>query len=285
MNNISDEVFNIIFKNAKVSYAESDEPFSEFKKLLRYHCSDIPSAPRYLFDSDAVYFYNFDEKVSAVGSKRERRFMAERGDVMTTLWTPLTYFLGMNRTGRISGKSTRSVALIIENLRSESAFLLFDYFSRNYATRGNSLLLPDSKNSLGKRNLNPDKFMTSEDKIDQFLYFCLNGELLEYFENSSSNLSEWILSEGLECMFSPDFFGYPLKDIEGGRVVVDKDENKIRKENLQSLAGDKSLISTYKYRDFSATDWKGYFERLNKVIAYRNSVGINPHLPLKWDIH
>ena len=38
-----------------------------------------------------------------------------------------------------------------------------------------------------------------------------------------------------------------------------------------------------KYISFEEDDWATYFERLYKVIAYRNSVVIVPHVPFTWN--
>ena len=35
-------------------------------------------------------------------------------------------------------------------------------------------------------------------------------------------------------------------------------------------------------RDLAENEWAAYFDRLNKVIAYRNAVGIESHKPLCW---
>lgn len=137
------------------------------------------------------------------------------------------------------------------------------------------------RNSSGKRNLNSDKFMASEDKLDQFLYYCFEGNLLEYFNNDQKNLVEWIYSENLECMFSKDLFQHSLSEIENGKVVIDQKNLEITVENLQPLI-ENAEISEYKYRSFSKKDWKTYFDRLNKVIAYRNASDIDSHLPLQW---
>ena len=41
----------------------------------------------------------------------------------------------------------------------------------------------------------------SEDKIDQFLFWCMGEGLIEYFDNKLENVIDWILSEHLECLF------------------------------------------------------------------------------------
>lgn len=273
----SKEVFEKIFSTASVDYGRDN---SGLKMLLRYYREDIPSVPRFLYDSDAVYFYHFDESISSLENDRKRRLLAERGDIMTSIWTPLTYYLGLNKDGKIIPKNNDSINPILSNPNNE-ALSLFKYLAEHYASRGNLLLLPNMTNKAGKRNLNPDKFMMSEDKLDQFLYYCFKGNLMEYF-NDEKNLVEWIYSENLECMFSKDFFKHSLSEIESGKVTVDKKNLEITITNLQPLIDD-VVISEYKYRDFSPEDWKTYFDRLNKVIAYRNSVDITPHLPLKWD--
>ena len=276
----SKEVFDKIFSTALVDYKGN----SGLEMLLRYYKEDIPKAPRFLYDSDAVYFYNMDEEIKSLDNEWERRDLAERGDIMTSIWTPLTYYLGLNKDGKIIAKNNVSIKIILPKgeVGNNEKFTLFNYLAEHYASRGNLLLLPNMTNQAGKRNLNPDKFMMSEDKLDQFLYYCFNGNLYEYFNSNEKNLVEWIYSESLECMFSKDFFSHSLSDIESGKVTVDKKNLEITVRNLQPLIDDVE-ISEYKYRDFSPEDWKTYFDRLNKVIAYRNSVDITPHLPLKWD--
>lgn len=273
----SKEVFDYIFSTSSVDCGEDN---SGLKMLLRYYKEDIPNTPRFLYDSDAVYFYHFDEKISSFENSWEKKDFAERGDIMTSIWAPLTYYLGLNKEGKIIAKNNASIDTILLNHKNEE-WTLFNDFADHYASRGNLLLLPNMKNSAGKRNLNPDKFMMSEDKLDQFLYYCFKGNLMEYFIDET-NLVEWIYSENLECMFSKDFFSHSLSEIESGKVIVDKKNLEITVENLQPLI-DNAEISEYKYRNFSPEDWKTYFDRLNKVIAYRNSVDITPHLPLKWD--
>ena len=273
----SKEVFKKIFSTASVNYKGN----SGLEMLLRYYKEDIPKAPRFLYDSDAVYFYNIDEEIKNLNTDWERRDLAERGDIMTSIWTPLTYCLELNKDGKIIAKNNDSIDKILSNHNNEE-WALFNYLAEHYASRGNLLLLPNTKDRAGKRNLNPDKFMMSEDKLDQFLYYCFEGKLLEYFNDDKKNLVEWICSENLECMFSKDFFRHSLSEIESGKVTVDKKNLEITVKNLQPLI-DNAEVSKYKYRSFSKEDWKTYFDRLNKVIAYRNSVDIKAHLPLKWD--
>lgn len=274
----SKEVFKKIFSTASVDCGEDN---SGLKMLLRYYREDIPNTPRFLYDSDAVYFYHFDEKISSLENSWEKEDYAERGDIMTSIWAPLTYYLGLNKEGKIIAKNNASIDTILSNHKNEE-WALFNDLAEQYASRGNLLLLPNMKNQAGKRNLNPDKFMMSEDKLDQFLYYCFEGNLLEYFNNDQKNLVEWVFSESLECMFLQGFFQHSLEEIENCKVAIDRNNIEIKENNIQRLI-DKFEISDYKYRDFSLEDWKTYFDRLNKVIAYRNSVDIKPHLPLKWD--
>ena len=276
MKGSSKEVFDHIFSTASVDCGEDN---SGLKMLLRYYREDIPNIPRFLYDSDAVYFYHFDEKISSLENSWEKKDFAERGDIMTSIWAPLTYYLGLNKDGKIIAKNNASIDTILSNHKNEE-WTLFNDFAENYASRGNLLLLPNMRNSAGKRNLNPDKFMASEDKLDQFLYYCFKGNLMEYFIDET-NLVEWIYSENLECMFSKDFFQHSLSDIKNGKVAIDQKNLEITVENLQPLI-DNAEVSEYKYRSFSKKDWKTYFDRLNKVIAYRNASGIDSHLPLHW---
>lgn len=272
----SKEVFEKIFSTASVDCNVN----SGLEMLMRYYKDDIPKSPRFLYDSDAVYFYNFDEEIKKLDSDWERRDVAERGDIMTSIWTPLTYYLDLNKDGKIIAKNNASIDKILSNHNNEE-WTLFNDLAEQYASRGNLLLLPNMKNQAGKRNLNPDKFMISEDKLDQFLYYCFKGELFEYFDRNETNLVEWIYSENLECMFSQDFFQYSLSEIKNGKVAIDQKNLEITVENLQPLI-DNAEVSEYKYRSFSKKDWRTYFDRLNKVIAYRNASGIDSHLPLQW---
>lgn len=273
----SKEVFREIFSTVSVGCDVN----SGLEMLMRYYKDDIPKSPRFLYDSDAVYFYNFDGKIKSLKNDWEKRDLAERGDIMTSIWTPLTYYLGLNKEGKIIAKNNESIHEILSNHNNED-LSLFNYLAEHYASRGNLLLLPNMTNKAGKRNLNPDKFMMSEDKLDQFLYYCFNEILYEYFDSNEENLVEWIYSENLECMFSKGFFQHSLCEIESGEVKLEQKKLEIKVENLQPLL-DNAEISEYKYRNFSSEDWKTYFDRLNKLIAYRNSVDITPHLPLKWD--
>lgn len=273
----SKEVFKKIFSTASVGCGEDN---SGLKMLMRYYKDDIPKSPRFLYDSDAVYFYHFDEKISSLENSWEKKDFAERGDIMTSIWAPLTYYLGLNKEGKIIAKNNASIDKILSNHNNEE-WTLFNDLAEHYASRGNLLLLPNMKNLAGKRNLNPDKFMMSEDKLDQFLYYCFEGNLLEYFNNDKKNLVDWIYSENVECMFSKDFFQHSLSEIKNGKVAIDQKNLEITVENLQPLI-DNAEVSEYKYQSFSKKDWKTYFDRLNKVIAYRNASGIDSHLPLQW---
>ena len=273
----SKKVFEKIFSTASVDYKGN----SGLEMLLRYYKEDIPTVPRFLYDSDAVYFYNFDEKIKSLNNDLERRDLAERGDIMTSIWAPLTYCLSLN-DGKIIAKNNASIDIILPKgeVVNNEKFTLFNYLAEHYASRGNLLLLPNMTNQAGIRNLNPDKFMTSEDKLDQFLYYCFKGNLMEYF-NDETNLVEWIYSENLECMFLQGFFQHSLSEIENGKVVIDQKNLAITVENLQPLI-DNAEVSEYKYRSFSKKDWRTYFDRLNKVITYRNASVIDSHLPLQW---
>lgn len=272
----SKEVFKKIFSTASVGCGEDN---SGLKMLMRYYKDDIPKSPRFLYDSDAVYFYHFYEKISSLENSWEKKDFAERGDIMTSIWAPLTYYLGLNKEGKIIAKNNGSIDEILSNHNNEE-WTLFNDLADHYASRGNLLLLPNMANQAGKRNLNPDKFMMSEDKLDQFLYYCFEGNLMEYF-NDEKNLVKWIYSENLECMFSKDFFQHSLSEIKNGKVAFDQKNLEITVENLQPLI-DNAEVSEYKYQSFSKKDWKTYFDRLNKVIAYRNASGIDSHLPLQW---
>lgn len=275
-------IFDIIFENAKVDVGLYEGPYSAIKKQLRYYRDDIPKNPRFLYDADAVYFYNIDDCISNISDEKERRDLAERGDIMTSIWAPLTYYLKLNN-GPIIKKNNVNIDKILENNMTDDVLSMFNYLSEQYASRGNLLLLPNSKNCLGKRNLNPDKFAVSEDKVDQFLFFCMVGKLIDYFDNKIENVRDWIISEHLDCLFSNTFFQHSLSEIEAGAVSIGIAREDINIDNLQSLINDTQKIETYKYILFEEDDWATYFERLYKVIAYRNSVMIEPHIPFTWN--
>lgn len=78
----SQKVLEKIFSTASVKCEEDN---SGLKMLLRYYREDIPNTPRFLYDSDAVYFYNFDKIIKKLDSDWERRDLAERGDIMTSI--------------------------------------------------------------------------------------------------------------------------------------------------------------------------------------------------------
>ena len=242
----SKKVFEKIFSTASVDYKGN----TGLEMLLRYYKEDIPNEPRFLYDSDAVYFYNFDEKIKSLNNDWERKDLAERGDIMTSIWAPLTYYLGLNKEGKIIAKNNTGIGKILpkDETRNNEKLTIFNYLAEHYASRGNLLLLPNMTNQAGKRNLNPDKFMMSEDKLDQFLYYCFKGNLKEYFKDEK-NLVEWIYSENLECMFSQDFFQHSLSEIENGTVAIDRNNIEIKENNIQRLI-DKFEISGYKNRDF-----------------------------------
>ena len=274
------EIFDCIMQQAGVKLEKFKPPYDSMKRQLRYYEDDIPATPRYLYDADAVYFYNCDDIISAVCNDKKRQDFAERGDIMTSLWTPLTYYLRLN-SERIIPKNNKNISIILNSVneeRTKKAFGMFEYLSQNYASRGNLLLLPNTKNRNNRRNLNPDKFRFSEDKIDQFLYQCLDGGLKSYFSNETDNVIEWIKSERLECLFSPEFFLYSVEDFE-----IKADDIDISAENLQSLIGKPARIKTYKYKELDDKEWKLYFESLNKIISYRNTVKIPSHLPFYWE--
>ena len=73
-------------------------------------------------------------------------------------------------------------------------------------------------------------------------------------------------------MFSADFFD------KGTVGEVD-----ISIESLQSMINCQDRIENYKYKELDDLCWKTYFERLNKVIDYRNHAGIIPRMPYTWD--
>ncbi len=274
-------ILETIFKNANVKVEDKtfEEPFSAIKRLLRYYREDIPAKPRYLYDADAVYFYNIDNIISKIGKEGCKRNLAERGDIMTSFWTPLVFYL----YGSKLPKNNDNIDCILKEDSATDIFQLMDYLAKNYVSRGNLLLLPNSRNSSNRRNLNNDKFSITEDKLDKFLYFCMEGKLKVYFNNDIENVRDWVLVEHLECLFSQSFFEKSLQEIEEGNVVIDIKREDIKADNIQSLVNSPLKIREYKYRDFSNQDWHTYFERLNKIIAYRNVIKIKSYLPLTWE--
>ena len=75
MKGSSKEVFDHIFSTASVDCGEDNRGL---KMLLRYYREDIPNTPRFLYDSDAVYFYHFDSKISSLENSWEKKDFAER---------------------------------------------------------------------------------------------------------------------------------------------------------------------------------------------------------------
>ena len=134
----SQEVLEKIFSTASVNYKDN----SGLEMLLRYYKEDIPKSPRFLYDSDAVYFYQYDEKISSLKNSWEKKDFAERGDIMTSIWTPLTYYLGLNKEGKIIAKNNKSIEGILSNHNHED-WVLINYLAEHYASRGNLLLLPN----------------------------------------------------------------------------------------------------------------------------------------------
>lgn len=276
----TNDVMRTIFENASIKSEDIMEKISSIEILMRYYRDDIPNKPRCLYDADAVFFYNFDDSIKEK-SKKERRDLAERGDIMTSLWAPLTYYLKLN-SNNIIGKNNANIDKILElrdtNERCMSIFNMLEFLADNYASRGNLLLLPNTCNFFNKRNLNPDKFIIAEDKLDKFLYECFDGRLAVYFKNNNKNLIEWIRSEHLECMFSTSFFENLFEDKNNLKI---KDED-INSCNLQSMIGDQKRIASYNYAQLNDEEWEEYFKRLKKIIRYRNSQKFNSHLPFKW---
>ena len=126
----SKKVFEKIFSTASVDYKGN----SGLEMLLRYYKEDIPTVPRFLYDSDAVYFYNFDEKIKSLNNDLERRDLAERGDIMTSIWAPLTYCLSLN-DGKIIAKNNASIDIILPKgeVGNNEKFTLFNYLAEHYA--------------------------------------------------------------------------------------------------------------------------------------------------------
>lgn len=311
----NDEVLNKIFQNAEVEEKDLNEfggavgkeslfsllkfgsqkrakevEMLPFMELLFYFTDKIPATPRYLYDTDAVYFYNFDESISCIEDKYIKQDAAERGDVMMSFWMPFTFFLGHNLRGIIS-KDNANIEMILGEIkkgdkRVSHVCSIMNYFTKNYMTRGNLLLLPDMKNESGMRKMNPDRGTKYQDKMDQTLWHCFNndiekGGLSTYFMNDNNHVIEWIKKEHLDCMFHEDFFNYSLEEIETGRIIFKERDIELNRGTLQPLVPGKN-IGDYNFNSFSDNDWNVFFDRINKVIAYRNNVKFQSYLPLEW---
>lgn len=282
--NTTEENLGVIYTNLKQFKASTSNCII---KILEYYKSFIPKSPRYLFDSDATWFYNFDDCISKVKDEKKKREYSERGDIMTSLWSPLTYYLKLNGS-RIIAKNNFNIELvekllnyIIKTNNKNSVINEINQYCCNYMTRGNILLLPNTLNKYNKKNMNPDKNSEAEDKIDQTLFCSFDGSLSIYFKNNLDYLREWIKSENLDCMFDNKFLELEFEDIK--KYKCDVRNNDIVKENIISLIGNKSIISSYKYRDIkNKDDWFLYFNNLNKIILYRNNQHFSSHLPFEW---
>ena len=84
------EIINQVLQNAGIDSSSLYKPDNYTQHLLRYYREDIPKKPRYLFDADALFFYNCDDAIRSVQDQDKRRFYAELGDIMTSIWTPLS---------------------------------------------------------------------------------------------------------------------------------------------------------------------------------------------------
>lgn len=287
MSNRTNEILSKIMETAGVDQENFSGPDAAILRLLRYYRQDIPASPRYLYDGDAVSFYHDDAAVNGVQDEKSKQWLAERGDVMTSLWVPLTTLLGMNN-GRVAGKSDDNIDYILSRYQEGDpkvleAFEMMRYLAEHYFSRGNLLLLPDMCNEFGAYKMNPDKFRISEDKVDQFLWRGWNGKTMAYFDYNYDYMTEWILSEHLECMYYEGFFEHSLEEIESSDFVIDTHEIKFSPFCLQSMIGDWTRIPAYDYRELTDSEWHLYFDSLAKVIAYRNKQHFQPHLPYKFN--
>jgi hypothetical protein len=217
--NATEKVLNSIFEKTifeKTIFEklEKEENYPYIRKLLRYYHEDVRKKPRYLYDGDAVYFYNYDESIKEIENEARKKYLSERGDVMMSFWMPFTYCYW----GKKKSKNNKNLDEILKRLNEEEPQILkvcgnMEFLSEDYWSRGNLLLLPNSVNKNNRRCLNSDRGTQFEDKIDQTLWHCFEGgKLFEYFSNKE-NVEKWILSERLECIFSEKFFELSLNDI------------------------------------------------------------------------
>ena len=107
--------------------------------------------------------------------------------------------------------------------------------------------------------------------------------MMAYFDYNYDYMTEWILSEHLECMYYEGFFEHSLEEIESSDFVIDTHEIKFSPFCLQSMIGDWTRIPAYDYRELTDSEWHLYFDSLEKVIAYRNKQNFQPHLPYKFN--
>ncbi len=93
MSNRTNAILSKIMEYSRCQSGKLSGSDAAILRLLRYYRKDIPAAPRHLYDGDAVSFYYDDAAVNAVQDEKSKQWLAERGDVMTSLWVPLTTFL------------------------------------------------------------------------------------------------------------------------------------------------------------------------------------------------
>ena len=72
MSNRTNAILSKIMETAGVSQENFSESDAAILRLLRYYRQDIPAAPRYLYDGDAVSFYHDDEAVNAVQDEKSK---------------------------------------------------------------------------------------------------------------------------------------------------------------------------------------------------------------------
>lgn len=291
VNNMTEKVMEKIMPELKV---DEKEPFPKIQRLFRYYKEVNLKKSRYLCDGDAVYFFNFDEEIQKISKIAKRKDLAQRGDVMMSFWTPFKYYLELNHQGinlknekKLKKKESLDSILVEINTEEKVETIelicdLMNYLAHNYWTRGNLLLLPNTKNRSGKRRLNPDRYMYSQDKIDQTLWHCFaSGNLHGYF-GAVKNVIEWIKAERLEILFTSELYKWTLQEIESGKVNIDSKAIEISVENLQPLVAGKD-IANYRFQNLDKKEWKEFFTNLNKVIAYRNKNLPLPRLPFEWE--
>lgn len=175
------------------------EGYLEFEKLkvnIDYNnlSWDKKRDLRLEFDNDAAYFYR------QVGLKREE---ALKADTIISFWTPYKRLVEL-KTGLKYYRTVKSLTALISQIKAtwknESTPKLqivnknISEFAKVYYTKGNYMLLPNSK-------MNIQRYNVAEDRIDWSLYECFDKGVLAKFFKTNDSLSSWIKKEKLDSLF------------------------------------------------------------------------------------